>query len=147
LTVYPDTSFLVSLYLPDAHSRSALRRLKEGVQLWLTPLHRVECSHAISQHVFRKIMSEPEAHRILALVEEDRKTQPWVEVPVPEKAFETCARLARDWVPRLGTRTLDTLHVACALELAATVFWTFDERQAKLAAALGLRHEAFPGQK
>jgi predicted nucleic acid-binding protein len=36
-------------------------------------------------------------------------------------------------------RTLDTLHVACALELKADRFWTFDERQAKLAKARGLK--------
>jgi len=39
----------------------------------------------------------------------------------------------------LGMRTLDTLHVACAMELKAERFWTFDERQAKLARAKGLR--------
>jgi len=35
--------------------------------------------------------------------------------------------------------TLDTLHVASALELGAERFWTFDERQAKLARAVGLK--------
>ncbi len=34
--------------------------------------------------------------------------------------------------------TLDTLHVASALELGAERFWTFDEQQAKLAKAAGL---------
>jgi len=38
----------------------------------------------------------------------------------------------------LGVRTLDSLHVACALELKAERFWTFDERQARLAEAVGL---------
>jgi predicted nucleic acid-binding protein len=42
-------------------------------------------------------------------------------------------------VARLGNRTLDTLHVASALELKAERFWTFDDRQAKLARAAGLR--------
>ena len=36
-------------------------------------------------------------------------------------------------------RTLDTLHVASALELKAEHFWTFDDRQAKLALAVGLK--------
>jgi len=36
-------------------------------------------------------------------------------------------------------RTLDSLHVACALELKAERFWTFDERQAKLARVEGLK--------
>jgi predicted nucleic acid-binding protein len=36
-------------------------------------------------------------------------------------------------------RTLDSLHVASALLLKAERFWTFDERQAKLAKAEGLK--------
>jgi predicted nucleic acid-binding protein len=35
-------------------------------------------------------------------------------------------------------RTLDSLHVACALELKAERFWTFDDRQARLAEVVGL---------
>ena len=63
----------------------------------------------------------------------------WIPLPMPEGAFELCADLARRYGPKFGMRTLDTLHVACALELKAERFWTFDERQAKLAKAVGLR--------
>lgn len=59
---------------------------------------------------------------------------------MPENAFELCAELARRHGPKLGMRTLDTLHVACALELKADRFWTFDERQAKLAKAAGIKN-------
>jgi predicted nucleic acid-binding protein len=47
--------------------------------------------------------------------------------------------IARVHVAHTGTRTLDTLHVAAALELKAERFWTFDDRQAKLAKAVGLK--------
>ena len=57
----------------------------------------------------------------------------------PEMAFELCIQLAQRHGARLGTRTLDTLHVAAALELRAKRFWTFDMRQAKLAEAEGLK--------
>lgn len=63
----------------------------------------------------------------------------WEITDFPLPAFETGTELARRFVSTLGTRTLDTLHVACALELKATRFWTFDDRQAKLARAAGLR--------
>jgi predicted nucleic acid-binding protein len=63
----------------------------------------------------------------------------WVSLPMPEEAFELCTDLARRYGPKFGMRTLDTLHVACALELKAERFWTFDERQAKLAKAAGLK--------
>jgi predicted nucleic acid-binding protein len=59
-------------------------------------------------------------------------------VDLPERIWETTIEIARRFGPRLGVRTLDSLHVACALELKAEKFWTFDERQAKLAEAAGL---------
>lgn len=71
--------------------------------------------------------------------EKDRADGVWVDASLPELALEVCAQLARRHAARLGTRTLDTLHVASALELKAKRFWTFDERQARLARAAGLR--------
>jgi predicted nucleic acid-binding protein len=40
---------------------------------------------------------------------------------------------------KLGTRSLDILHVAAALVLGAAEFHSFDGRQAALARAAGLR--------
>ena len=59
-----------------------------------------------------------------------------------EDCWETSIGLAGNYGPPLGVRTLDSLHVACALELRAERFWTFDERQAKLAEAVGLETAA-----
>ena len=75
-----------------------------------------------------------------ARMEEHVSAGRWILVPMPENAFELCAELARRYGPKLGMKTLDTVHVACALELKAERFWTFDERQAKLAKAAGLRN-------
>ena len=72
-------------------------------------------------------------------LESDKAAGLWVEVGIPDRAFALCADLARRHGPKLGIRTLDSLHVACALELKAEKFWTFDERQAKLAKAEGLK--------
>jgi predicted nucleic acid-binding protein len=57
---------------------------------------------------------------------------------LPERIWETSIDLAHKHGPTLGVRTLDSLHVACALELKAERFWTFDDRQARLAEAVGL---------
>ena len=57
---------------------------------------------------------------------------------LPASAFERAKQIARRQTPRLGTRTLDVLHLASALALQADTFHTFDTRQAKLAAAEGL---------
>jgi predicted nucleic acid-binding protein len=139
LTVYADTSFLVSLYVPDLHSAEAQRRLAARPSVWLTALHRAEFTHAVFQHVFRRKMSTAEAQQVLRHLEEDRVAGVWREADLPEMALERSADLARKHGGRLGVRALDSLHVASALELKAQSFWTLDERQLKLAEAEGLR--------
>ena len=139
MTIYVDTSFFVSLYLPDRHSAEAGRRMAERPRIWLTPLHRAEWAHAVSQHVFRRKISARESQQVFRNFERDRRQGLWAEVSFPEMTFETSVELGRRHVARLGVRTLDSLHVASALELKAYAFWTFDDRQAKLAGAVGFK--------
>ena len=153
MSIYADTSFFVSLYVADRHSPEAERRLALKVplapqqtrrlsgtpRLWLTPLHVAEWTHAIEQHVFRKAISRREADRLEQRFQQHRASGLWIEVALPEKALELCTQLAIRHGAKLGVRTLDTLHVASALQLKAERFWTFDERQEKLARAEGLK--------
>jgi len=139
LTVYADTSFFVSLYGSDVHSAEAHRLIRSHPTLWFTPLHYAEWLHALGQHVFRREISTAEALQLQRDFENDRATGLWMETGLPESAFDVCAELARRHGARLGIRTLDSLHVASALELKAKQFWTFDDRQAKLAQAEGLQ--------
>jgi predicted nucleic acid-binding protein len=105
----------------------------------LTALHRAEWVHALGQHQFRGTLTAEVARRANSQLVSDEAASLWRAVALPEDAFELCADLARRYGPKFGMRTLDTLHVACALELKAERFWTFDGRQAKLAKAVGLR--------
>jgi predicted nucleic acid-binding protein len=135
LSVYADTSFFVSVYINDGHSEDADRLLTSKPRIWFTPLQGAEFAHAISQQVFRGQLPLSESQKIFLQLESDLKSGLWLPVVWPEHVFELCAELARRHGPKLGVRTLDSLHVACALELKAERFWTFDERQAKLAKA------------
>lgn len=139
MNVYADSSFFVSLYMDDVHSAEAQHRMASHPYIWLLPLHRAEWVNAIAQHVFRHEISLREAAQFYSAFESDRKLRLYSERQVPELAFERAIELSRTYVHRLGTRTLDTLHVASALELMAERFWTFDQRQAKLARAVGLK--------
>jgi predicted nucleic acid-binding protein len=107
--------------------------------MWLTPFHRVEWAHAVAQNVFRRALSNQNATQLHSDFEADVRRGVWLEVAIPEATFETAIELARKHVPKLGCRTLDTLHVASALELGADEFWSFDSRQLKLARAAGLK--------
>jgi predicted nucleic acid-binding protein len=139
LTVYADTSFLVSLYLTDRHSVEARSRVTSGTSLFFSPLHRAEWAHAIAQHVFRGEITLRESDEVYDQLARDRISGLWNDVAVPEHAYDLCADLARVHCPKLGVKTIDTLHVACALELKTDRFWTFDERQGKLAKAQGMK--------
>jgi predicted nucleic acid-binding protein len=138
LNTYIDSSFLVSSYVTDAHSPQADLRLALGYRILITPFNRAEFANAVHQQVFLHRFALVEAQRINAEFQRDCITGIWVLGDFPPRAWETCADLARSYGPTLGVRTLDSLHVACALELKAQRFWTFDDRQAKLAEAVGL---------
>ena len=134
-----DSSFVVSRYIQDSHSVKADRLMLQGSQVSLHPLNRAEMSHALYQCVFREQLSDNEAQLVWDSFEQDCTQGIWIRIDLPERTWETSTRLARKYGARLGVRTLDSLHVACALELEAEQFWTFDERQARLAKAVGLK--------
>jgi len=138
LNIYADTSVFVALHLSEAHSAEARRRINQKQRLWLTPLHRAEWTHAIAQHVFRGAISDQEAFHFYAAFEADRKSNLWMESSISAAAYERAVELARKHASQMAMRTLDTLHIACALEFGAGEFWTFDERQERLARAVGL---------
>lgn len=138
MSAYVDSSFLVSSYIPDAHSPSVDQRLAGAPRIYLTPLNRAELAHAINQQVFLKRIPRSQLQLAWSDFERDCSAGLWIRVEFPHSAWETSTGLARRYCPTLGVRTLDSLHVACALELKAERFWTFDERQARLAEAVGL---------
>jgi predicted nucleic acid-binding protein len=139
MNVYADSSFFVPLYLHDARTPEVLRRIGKGPKIWLTDFHELEFSHAIEQKIHRGEINRTTAERIYQHLDGDRKTGLWLRAPFSPEVFHKGTQLAHRWVSVLGGRTLDTLHVAWALDLGAREFWTFDERQAKLAKAVGLK--------
>lgn len=138
MSVYADSSFLVSHYLQDAHSSEVDRRMGGRPSIWMTPFHKTEMAHVIFLHIFCKKLSIADANLSWSVFEKDCSLGLWAEIKLPEKAWEAAIDLARRYGPTLGVRTLDSLHVACALELKSKQFWTFDDRQARLAEAVGL---------
>jgi len=138
LNVYVDSSFLASIYIQDSHLPVARNRLLQKPQVFLTPLNRAELAHSLYFQVFRQRIRVVEAQLAWEAFESDCSKGILRKVPLPLEIWNLAANLAAKHGPVLGIRTLDSLHVACALEMRADRFWTFDERQAKLAEAVGL---------
>jgi predicted nucleic acid-binding protein len=108
----------------------------------MTPFSQSELANAVYRLVFLRRHSLVEARLATDAFQADCRMAVWSAVQFPSRAWETCDDLARQHGSSLGVRTLGTLHVACALELRADRFWTFDERQARLAEAVGLNTAA-----
>ena len=142
MNIYPDTSFLVALYVPDANSAEAVRRMQEqtGATFLLSDLAELELTNALQQRLFRKELKTAEIQAAQRAFREDLEQGVWQRQSAEAGVvYERALRLAAKWTATLGTRTLDILHVAIALELGAVFFYTFDKRQARLARAERLK--------
>jgi predicted nucleic acid-binding protein len=140
VNVYADTSFLVSLYTPDANSAEAFAQFSKGEDLFLwTPFGEAEFVNAIELRVFRKEITPAQADRSLAEFERDVDDGAFAVIQfVSASSYERAQLLSRRYTRQLGTRGMDVIHVAIALEEGADAFYTFDRLQAKLANRAGL---------
>jgi predicted nucleic acid-binding protein len=140
LKIYADSSFLVSLYIPDANSASALRTMQtsSGDRL-VIPLCELEVVNAFGLRVFRKQASPVEVNSALLNFEKDLREGLFHLRGLPERLFERARQLSQQTTAKLGTRTADLLHVAAALELGAECLYSFDQQQRKLAQTVRLK--------
>ena len=128
-------------YVPEANSAGALAvRNRFNPPSALTHAHRTELQKAWQLKVYRKEMSPEAAARAAENLQADIDAGVWL---LPDYDLDSVSavsvRLAREDTATLGTRSLDVLHVAAALALRERHFVKGDERQARLAAAVGLR--------
>lgn len=141
MNAYADTGFLCSLHAPDAHTGPVLRRMqRQTLPLPLTSLHRIELRNAFHLRVFRKEITAGQRDLALNALLADLAGG---ALTAADPAFGDMAneaeRLSALHSDKLGTRSLDILHVASALVLGLPEFLAFDMRQRALAKAVGLR--------
>ena len=139
--IYADSSFLVSLYLRDANSEAAQREMKShsgGVAL--SRLAGLEVRNAFRLAVFRGWITPLQEASLEALFLSDSKGGFLRSLSfATDEIFAESERLSNLHTTAFGNRSLDVLHVACALIADLKVFASFDARQRKLAQSVGLR--------
>jgi predicted nucleic acid-binding protein len=137
---YADTSFLFSYYASDANSaRADAWRQAKPVALPLTPLNRLELRNALELAVFQKRLSAQAVRETWAIIESDLQSGLLTRTAFSGALFDEAELLAISHTAHVGLRSLDLLHIAAAKLLEAEEFVTFDQRQAALAARVGLR--------
>lgn len=135
-----DTSFLVSLYSPDAHSVAAASAMQSSKGEYLvTALAELELINALHLRIFRRELSLDQVKAALQALESDLQQRILHLVPLPDHAFDRARLLAQQTTAQMGTRTADLLHVAAALELNADCLFSFDQQQRRLAQTLHLK--------
>lgn len=144
MTAYADTGFLCSLYAPDAHTARAVARMKrQALPLAFTWLHQLEFPNALRLRVFRGEIATAQRDASLNLMLADLAGGVLAATSPPlDKTMTEAERLSALHSERLGTRSLDVLHVAATLVLGLAELLTFDARQAALGRAAGLKAPA-----
>jgi predicted nucleic acid-binding protein len=131
---------LASCYLIDANTpRAKAYLLGANVPLVFTALQALEVGNAFQLGVFRGLFSASDAASARANLALDLRSGRLVKKIVKwPLAFRISSHMSDRHSALIGTRSLDVLHVAAAKSLRAKVFVSFDDRQRKLAAAVGL---------
>ena len=143
--IYLDSSLMVSLYCPDANSAAAVAAAKAAkAPLMITTLCELETVNAFALRVFRKELTSTQADSARRMLEKDLHDGVFLLRELPEKAFVRGVQLSKLFTAKLGTRTADLLHVAAAVEMGATGFFSFDLQQRKMAEAAGLKVNRWP---
>ena len=137
---YFDTGVLLKLYLPEPRAAEAVAFVNASPDKPpVNHLHELEMLSALRQKTGRGELSQSECDALIAQVDYDISTGVHKRVTVcwPD-VFATAEALSAAHGVATLCRSLDTLHVALALELGATEFCTFDLRQSRMASATGL---------
>jgi predicted nucleic acid-binding protein len=137
--LYLDTSAFLKLFVREAGSeqvQSLVVAQSEPLPVW--EILEMELHNALQLKVFRGELDDVDAEHQYVLFQR-RKAKGLYFVPEIRRAelMDDFRRLSA-LKPRLGGRTMDILHVACACQLGPKLFISFDHRQRKLAEAAGI---------
>lgn len=141
--LYVDTSAIVKLYVREDYSLEVSDWLRKNNEaLPLLALHELEFSNAIHLKEFRGEIAADESRLIKARFTEHEKRGVYYR-PKLEWAdtYRAALDLSGKHTAKIGSRSLDILHIAAAQFLKSDRFLTFDERQSRLAALEGMRIE------
>ena len=140
MTIYFDSSALVSIYVTEAYSERARRELRKRGPVPWTPLHDLEVRNALRLLHGRRQIDEAELEGLLGHIDDDlqrgRLARPVIDLGA---AFRRAEELSRKHASKTLARTLDVLHVAALIEIGCGTLVSGDERQITLARAEGLR--------
>lgn len=105
-----------------------------------TPWHRLEVRNAIRLAVFHRAIDSHQSKMQLKQIESDLRDETLIaHAPIDwVTVLREAEKLGAAHNESIGCRSGDLFHIAAAVEWGADYFLTFDERQKKMAKAVGL---------
>jgi predicted nucleic acid-binding protein len=138
--LYLDTSALLKLYLREDGSDWVQAEVEaQGDPLPVWELQEAELTNALRLKVFWRDITAAQAEAQLAHFRSRKERGQYFFPGLDRAALMERFRLLAGHSMKLGTRTLDVMHVACACEIRADRVVSFDGRQLSLAKRAGLR--------
>ena len=143
MRAYADSSFVVSLYVPDPERTERAVAYMEANReaLPFTPQHRLEVRNAIRLLVWSKRISVTDRSRVFREIEDDLDSEIFlIHVALDHTdTYRQAEKIGAAHNEKIGSRSADLFHVAAAVELGFKEFLSFDERQRQIARAAGLK--------
>lgn len=135
MTVYAETSAVLSWLFSESRGPTALTTLRRASEVVTSDLTFVECHRAIHRAVFTGRLAQRSVRRTLERL--DAEAAPWIVYGVGADVL----RAAWNEFPHEPVRTLDAIHLATALAVRnvrpGLVLLSFDHRVVGNARALG----------
>lgn len=134
MTIYLDTSVLVSVYIPEKHSENILNLLAQSKERFsISRLTETEFFSALALKKRNKELSQADVNSVTVLFHQHMSQLIYEKIYITDTVFETAIHFLTSYKTHL--RTLDALHLACASNLNATII-TADKILAKSAEQL-----------
>lgn len=135
-----DSSLIVALYIQEANSAladAACNSVRAPVRL--TEWHRVEVANAFQRAVLRTRITAAQAALLWQDFTNDIAAGRFEIVAIDHAVvLARTLALTQRHTATLGTRSLDLVHVASALQMTVADFLSLDTRQRQCASAEGL---------
>ena len=138
--IYLDTSALLKLYfIEDESERVQQYVMQQSDPLPIWELQQFEMLNAFRLKVFWGDITAADADKLLVMFDRRLSNGQYFCPEINRSELMSTFRNLTKLTPDTGCRTMDILHVACALQLSPDLFISFDERQRNLAEIAGLQ--------
>ena len=140
MSLYYDSGVLVKLYVREESSDAVARLLaKRGEAVILNDLHELEMRNALRLKRFRDEIDDEQLAASMAMIASDLAVGRLIRGGIDWRSVCTEAeRLSAAATTAIGVRTIDLLHIAAALNRAASGLVSLDHRQRAAARMSGL---------